>query len=147
MSQPTTPPEMPSEAPETTPEATRLERLTMPNSKNLLVLAACLLLIPFITVTISLIVYNLSGDKYLDRSRPGYMPEQSDTTTDPGSVPSFSDSGPIDRAALDQYLQELDRLTRDIRPDDPFFSEAPLTDDSLGLSLSTPFSDSQNTDN
>jgi hypothetical protein len=137
--QPPTPPKR--------PETTRFERLTTPNSKNLLVLAVCIFVIPFITVTASLIIYNLSGDKYLDRSRPGYMPEQAEATSDSSNAPSFSDSGPIDHETLDHYLGDLDRLTRDLHPDEPFFSEAPLTNDSLGLSFSNPFSGSQNTDN
>jgi hypothetical protein len=111
---------------------------------HLLILAATLLLAPLVTVTISLAIYNLSGDKYLDRSRPGYMPDQSEQTDAAAGTPAFSDSGPIDREALDGYLQQFDSLTKNLHPEEPFFSDRSLSDEALDLD---PTAFSPDTDN
>lgn len=100
--------------------------------RNFLILTVVAIAIPVITVSASLVAYNLSGDKYLDRSRPGYMPEDSGETDE---LPSntFSDSGPIDTETLDEYLQNLDQLTRYLTSDSQYFGPHSLSDESLGL--------------
>lgn len=103
--------------------------------RNLLILGLSATLITIITTAISLFVYHDSGDIYLDRSRPGFLPEteeveQEKTDTDY----SLSDSGKITKEVLEEYLdnltRELDRLN-DFSSDP--FSTVPLSDDSLGI--------------
>lgn len=100
--------------------------------RNFVILTIAAVIIPLITVAASLVIYNTSGDKYLDRSRPGFMPEESEEEEDdPPHV--FSDTGPIDAEILDEYLSELDHLTRNLGADAVFFSPQSLSNEALGL--------------
>ena len=105
------------------------------NTKNLLILGLGSALITFIMTTISLKIYHDSGDIYLDRSRPGFLPEKEEAEEEKDDTDYvFSDSGLITEAVLDEYLSniktELDRLN-DFSSDP--FSDKLLSDDSLGI--------------
>ena len=103
--------------------------------RNLVLLGLGAILITFLTTFISLKIYHDSGDIYLDRSRPGFLPEkeESEKDKDPGDY-VFSDSGKITEEVLDEYLEnlrkEIDRLND--YSDDPF-GEKPLTGEVLGF--------------
>lgn len=103
--------------------------------RNLFLLGVGAVLITFLTTFISLKVYHDSGDIYLDRSRPGFLPEKEEAENDkePGDY-KLPDSGQITDELLDEYLdhlkQEIDRLND--FSDEPFDS-APLADDMLGF--------------
>ena len=44
--------------------------------KNLVLLGASAVLIATVTTCISLAIYHNSGDIYIDRSRPGFLPDK-----------------------------------------------------------------------
>ena len=44
--------------------------------KNLVILGILAIFIAILTSSISLIIYHNSGDIYLDRSRPGFLPDE-----------------------------------------------------------------------
>jgi len=121
-------------------EQSTLEKLQNPNPKNLLVLTILMLIIPAITVAASLIAYDLSGDKYLDRSRPGFMPE-GDDSDDAGDV--MSEDGPVNREVIDNYLEGLRDYTRGMLETE-FFSDRSLSDESLGLRANPELPDNTN---
>jgi len=121
-------------------EQSTLERLKNPNPKNLLVLTLLMLIIPAITVAGSLIAYDLSGDKYLDRSRPGFMPEEDDSD-DTSEI--MSEDGPVDRQIIDKYLEGLREYTKGVLETE-FFSDRPLSDESLGLRPNLELPDNTN---
>ena len=103
--------------------------------RNLLLLGIGATLITFATVFISLKIYHDSGDIYLDRSRPGFLPETEEAESDKDSTDfRFSESGPITSEVLDEYLknlkQEIDRLND--FSDHPF-DPTPLSDETLGF--------------
>ena len=106
-----------------------------PGSRNLFLLGVGAILITLITTFVSLKIYHDSGDIYLDRSRPGFLPEKEETENDkePGDY-KLPDSGKITDEMLDEYLdhlkQEINRLND--FSDEPFGS-APLTDEALGF--------------
>ena len=105
------------------------------NSKNLLLLGLGATLITIIMTSISLKIYHDSGDIYLDRSRPGFLPETEEAEEEKDDIDYvFPDSGAIDAEVLEEYLDniktELDRLN-DFSSDP--FSEELLSDKSLGL--------------
>lgn len=101
---------------------------------NLLLLGVGSILIAGLTTAISIAIYHYSGDIYLDRSRPGFLPDESEEPQEQRqSKYTFSDSGPIDAASLDEYLKEiqpsLDPITQ---LSDPFSSD-PLSNATLAI--------------
>lgn len=104
-------------------------------SRNLVLLGLGAILITLITTFISLKIYHDSGDIYLDRSRPGFLPEkdEAEKEKDPADF-KFSDSGIITPAVLDEYLENLKTEINRLNDfsDDPF-SPAPLSDETLGF--------------
>ena len=90
-------------------------------ARNLLILGLSAILVTGLTTGLSLFIYRQTGDIYLDRSRPGYLPDEED------------DNGPLDPDELDDYLDAL-RQTIDRLEDysDPYAPE-PLSDQSLGI--------------
>ena len=103
--------------------------------RNLLILGLASTFIPFLFTFVPLKIYHDSGDIYLDRSRPGFLPETEEAEQDKDDTDfSFSDSGPITKEVLGEYLEnlaeELDRLND--YSSDPFGSK-PLSDESLGI--------------
>ena len=63
---------------------------------NLLILGVACTVIAVITSGISLYLYHSSGDIYLDRSRPGFLPDEQEQSEDPRSNYKFSDTGILD---------------------------------------------------
>jgi hypothetical protein len=129
---PAHPPTPTSPAPDD--DASLAERLTTPRPRNLLFLLAFCVAISVATVVVSVWIYAASGDKYLDRSRPGYISEDVDDETKP-TIPdsNFSDSGPVNPSVINDFLNSFDELTEHaVR--DQYFSPDSLSDESLGIS-------------
>ena len=104
--------------------------------RNLVLLGLGATLIAFLTTFISLKIYHDSGDIYLDRSRPGFLPDEKETKEeiDENKDYSFPDSGSITEKDLDEYLKNLDLEFKRIESysADPFSLDS-LSDESLGL--------------
>lgn len=103
--------------------------------KKLIILGIASILIALITSGVSLAVYHNSGDIYLDRSRPGFLPDKEEKEEEKEKEEEyvFSDNGAITPEILEEYLkhyQEVINYTDNIR--DPF-SATPLSDSALGL--------------
>ncbi|MBR3180987.1 hypothetical protein IKF63_02830 [Candidatus Saccharibacteria bacterium] len=104
-------------------------------SRNLLILGLGSTIITFLFTFITLKIYHDSGDIYLDRSRPGFLPEKEEAERDKDNTDySFPDSGVLTSKDMDEYLEnlaeELDRLN-DFSSDP--FGPKPLSDESLGI--------------
>ena len=103
---------------------------------NLALLGLSAILIATMTTAISLYLYHDSGDIYLDRSRPGFLPDKEETKEEKNETPdySFSDSGKMAKEDFEIYLknfnQEFDRLEK--YSVDPFSMDS-LSDESLGI--------------
>ena len=108
----------------------KLER----GGRNLVLLGVISFVIAFATVTVSLLIYHNSGDIYLDRSRPGFLPDEDgieDDDTDDDYV--FEKSGPVTMEVLEEYLRHLDTEVQSIDDyTDPFGPDA-LSDSTLGI--------------
>ena len=102
---------------------------------NLLILGVLAIGIAITTTTVSLKSYHDSGDIYLDRSRPGFLPDEQEVEEQQERKRDFvfSAEGGLDAEVIDEYLenykQQLDELDRLEKP----FSSKPLSDESLGL--------------
>lgn len=101
---------------------------------NLTLLGVLAVGIAVLTTGISVLIYHKSGDIYLDRSRPGFLPDEEEIKSEPERENyEFSDSGEINKEVLDEYLEhymdELNKLDEYTEP----FSDKPLSDGSLGI--------------
>lgn len=105
--------------------------------RNLMILGIGSILIAGITTSISLAVYRNTGDIYLDRSRPGFLPDKEEVEAETEATTTFSygDSGPLDEAELNQYLGELQKIEKHLNSLPDAFSNAPLSDESLGIKV------------
>ncbi|MBR3204327.1 hypothetical protein IKF81_01430 [Candidatus Saccharibacteria bacterium] len=116
------------------PLKTKKEKMS-PGARNLIILGVGATLITFLFTFITLKIYHDSGDIYLDRSRPGFLPEQEEVEQDKDdSDYSFSDNGKITNEVIEEYLKnlklELNRLN-DFSSEP--FGPTPLSDKSLGI--------------
>lgn len=103
--------------------------------RNLIILGAAAILIAGISTGVSLWVYRSTGDIYLDRSRPGYLPEEEEAgaeTSDNGSY-AFSENGELTKAELDEYLKELNAVNGRLKALSDPYAPGPLSDESLGI--------------
>lgn len=104
--------------------------------RNLILLGVGATLIATLTTTTGLAIYHLSGDIYLDRSRPGYMPDEAEVEEENESKPeayNFEKTGPLTDADLEEYLKHL---TEEINAVDSYqkpFDASALTDERLGI--------------
>lgn len=104
--------------------------------KKLVLMTIISIAISLAMTTVSLAIYHYSGDIYLDRSRPGYLPDteevQTEEKTEEGDY-NFSKSGAVTKEVLDEYLKklqvEIDALNEYQNP----FGDEALSDDNFGL--------------
>jgi hypothetical protein len=55
---------------------------TQSGARNLVLLGLASILIAVMTTSVALAIYHNSGDIYLDRSRPGYLPDEQEIEKD-----------------------------------------------------------------
>jgi hypothetical protein len=108
------------------------------NNINLGVLAIVAALIALITTSISLYIYKVTGDIYIDRSRPGYISKEeegkiSDDSSKKTSAYEFSSEGKINEKVLKKYLEKFESVQVKTQSPDSDFNETPLSDESLGI--------------
>lgn len=104
--------------------------------RNLLFLGLATIVISIATTTISLVLYHNSGDIYLDRSRPGFLPDKAETLEKPTSSEYvFPDNTPVNSQGLNDYLKAFKKSSKKLDQLDSSFSPDPLSDDSLGLTV------------
>ena len=100
--------------------------------RNLFILGLSATIIALMTTALSLVIYHNSGDIYLDRSRPGFLPDKEEAVKEADQF-RFSDTGPIDEKSLNEYLEHLKVLQDNLQELDTPYSEVPLSNESLGL--------------
>lgn len=103
-------------------------------NRNLLWLGVGATLIAMLTTGISIIIYHKSGDIYLDRSRPGFLPDEEeieDRSDDEDYV--FSENGPVTKYDLDEYLKMFGGQLKELDELKNPYSADPLSDDALGI--------------
>lgn len=104
--------------------------------KNLIILGVVAILVACTTTGVALAIYHNSGDIYLDRSRPGFLPdeeeieereEQKEENSD------FSEKGEVSAEVLEEYLEKLEDEVEGIRRVNEPFSDEALSDERLGI--------------
>lgn len=103
--------------------------------RNLLILGGGAIFVAGVTTAASLMIYRTSGDIYLDRSRPGYLPDSEEVAEEPVTPINytFPENGPLDKEELNEYLKELRKVNNRLRDYADPFSPSPLSDESLGI--------------
>ena len=104
-------------------------------SRNLIILGIASVIIALTTTGISLAWYHNSGDIYLDRSRPGYLPDEEEMqqNDDKNKDYEFSKSGAINKDILNEYTDKLEEEIKALDDYDSPFDAAALSDERLGI--------------
>ncbi len=105
--------------------------------RNLIILGIASTLIALGTTGVSLAIYHNTGDIYLDRSRPGFLPDKSEIAEDEENQEEenfvFEKSGELTAEILNEYLEKLDTEVRAIDVYDNAFNEEALSNEKLGI--------------
>ncbi len=102
--------------------------------RNLIILGVGAIGITCISLTASLFMYRDSGDIYLDRSRPGFLPEEGEVKEEKQEVDFvYSDSGVLDKDELNEYLENLEKVIEQLEDSANPYSASALSDESLGI--------------
>lgn len=104
-------------------------------SWNLVLLGVLAVVIAAATTTVSLLVYHNSGDIYLDRSRPGYLPEEGEIEEEGEKEMEyvFEKSGKLSREVVEEYLENLSEEIQAIDAYEKPFGQEVLSDERLGI--------------
>lgn len=107
---------------------------TSSGGKALIRLGILATIIAIITTGISLYFYHASGDIYIDRSRPGFLPEKHENSQmDENLTYRFSEDGSISAKDLEEYLQNIKPVINNINDVKKPFAKDSLSDQSLGI--------------
>ena len=104
--------------------------------KNLVILGICSTLIALVTTGVSLIIYHNSGDIYLDRSRPGYLPDETEAKQENEEEElnyAFDKNGKLTVDIVSEYLEKLKIEVDAIDVNGDAFSAGVLSDDELDI--------------
>lgn len=104
--------------------------------RNLIIMGILACLIALTTTGISLAVYHNSGDIYLDRSRPGFLPDEDEIEQDGGEDEKeyyLDKDTVVTEEVLDEYLKALDVEIKGLDSYEEPFSEKGLSDSMLGI--------------
>ena len=102
---------------------------------NLVILGAVAVLIAIVTTGVSLMVYHNSGDIYLDRSRPGYLPDEKEIEDEEEKELEYKldKTGKMSMEVLEEYLKNLNYEVEAVDNYEKPFAEGVLTDEHLGI--------------
>ncbi|MBO4812685.1 hypothetical protein J5491_00870 [Candidatus Saccharibacteria bacterium] len=106
-------------------------------ARNLIIMGVLSILIAVSTTGISMAIYHNSGDIYLDRSRPGFLPDEAEIKEEEESGDEneydFSKTGAVTRDSLEEYLKNLAIEEKAIDAYEEPFNDKVLQDDHLGI--------------
>ena len=102
---------------------------------NLVLLGVASVVIATVTTGVSLAIYHNSGDIYLDRSRPGYLPEEGEIEEEEEKEPKYEleKTGKMDMEVLEEYLENLEKEIQAVDAYEKPFGSGALSDDKLGI--------------
>lgn len=106
-------------------------------ARNLVVLGALSTVVALTTTGVALAIYHNSGDIYLDRSRPGFLPDEEEIQQDEGEREDddyvFQKDTVLDTEKMDEFLEELQEEIDAINAYEKPFGEEVLSDERLGI--------------
>ena len=105
--------------------------------RNLVILGLGAVLIASITTGVSLAIYHKSGDIYLDRSRPGFLPDEEEVEEEEAKEEdkeyNFKQNDKLSAEVLDEYLENFQKEVDAIDAYKEPFNEKILSDEELGI--------------
>lgn len=105
--------------------------------RNLVILGLGAVLIASITTGVSLAIYHKSGDIYLDRSRPGFLPDEEEVEEEEAKEEDkeydFKQNDKLSAEVLDEYLENFQKEVDAIDAYKEPFNEKILSDEELGI--------------
>ena len=111
----------------------KLER----GGRNLVILGVASVLIAAATTSVALAIYHNSGDIYLDRSRPGFLPDEEEVEdeNDKGDEEEydFAKDGQLTQEDMDEFVKHLKEEIQAIDDYKNPFGEGVLSDERLGI--------------
>lgn len=111
----------------------KLER----GGRNLVILGVVSVLIAMMTTGVALAIYHNSGDIYLDRSRPGFLPDEEELEDEEGKEEEkeydFERDGGITQEDIELYIENLNKEIKAINDYKKPFGEEVLMDERLGI--------------
>jgi hypothetical protein len=102
-------------------------------SRNLALLGVVAIIIALISSGLSLYVYHSTGDIFLDRSRPGFLPEKPEPSPSPDTIYKFPAEGLVNDKVLDEYLDHFDKAVDPLYKNSAAFDGVPLSDSFLDI--------------
>lgn len=102
-------------------------------NRNLLLLGVGATLIAILTTSISVLIYHASGDIYLDRSRPGFLPDKEEIEHIDEEEFNFAEDGPVMEYDLNEYLKHFQDEMNDLDELKQPYAAEPLSDGALGI--------------
>ena len=113
------------------------EKKSKAGARNLVLMGALAILIAVSTTSVSLAIYHNSGDIYLDRSRPGFLPDkeeiEEDENDDEKEEYDFSKSGVLTKEVVEEYLKNLQAEGEAVDEFEKPFDGQVLSDRHLGI--------------
>ena len=112
------------------------KRIFTSGGKNLVLLGLASIVISAATTGVSLAIYHNSGDIYLDRSRPGYLPDEKEIEEENDKQEEeyvFEKSGKITMDVIDEYLEKIQVDVRALDTYEKPFDENLLSYERLGI--------------
>ena len=103
--------------------------------RNLILLGIGAILVTFLMTGVSLALYHNSGDIYLDRSRPGFLPDEEELEGEKIAEEDyeFDKTGKITKEVLDDYLKNLRKEIEAIDSYEEPFNVEMLSNERLGI--------------
>lgn len=121
-------------------EENRIKKRTR-GARNLMIMGVAAILVALATTGVSMAIYHNSGDIYLDRSRPGFLPDEAEIQEEEDDAAEneydFSKTGAITKESLEEYLKNLEKEEKAINTYGEPFNDKALSDDHLGISPSS----------
>ena len=104
---------------------------------NLVILGVLSTVIAVATTSVALAIYHNSGDIYLDRSRPGYLPDEEEIEQGENEPEEedyeFNKDATLTEAEIDEFLSELQEEIDAINAYEKPFGAEILSDEHLGI--------------
>ena len=98
------------------------------------------IIIAMATTSVSMAIYHNSGDIYLDRSRPGFLPDEEEIDDDEKKEDIDFDFSKVDKLNAETMKEYLENINKEIEEVDSYknpFSAEVLSDENLGIPAET----------
>lgn len=112
------------------------EKKPIKGARNLVIMGLAAILIALTTTGVSLAIYHNSGDIYLDRSRPGFLPDEEEIEEESDNTDKeydFSKSGVLTKEVVEEYLKNLETEKEAVDAYEKPFDGQVLSDKHLGI--------------